>query len=887
MKRLVLLLTIAFLAPRLQGQIKASDKLNLIYDTVGILDFPKTITYTRDTGLYSTDRALAKLMGLPLIMNQEGQLAEFQRFDEYGQPIYYIVDNLDAAKTISTNKLWLNGGLGLNLSGDSMFIGVWDGGKVRDSHHELVNRVLQMDAASTLSSHATHVSGTIAASGAKATAKGMAYKTQVRAYDWNLDEIEMDQAAGNGMLVSNHSYGYIAGWYNNTDKNRWEWYGDTTLSATEDYKYGNYDNQSRDWDQIANNNPYYLMVKSAGNDRGKKLPATETTYWRYDRNQGFIESSIPRPATGPYDCIAGSGVSKNVLTVGAVNAISAGYTQPSDVVMSGFSGWGPTDDGRIKPDVVGNGVGVNSSIANHDSAYASYNGTSMSAPNVAGSLLLWQEHHKKLFGRYMRAATLKGMAIHTADEAGGNPGPDYSFGWGLVNSAKAVQMMSNNGTTDQFHELELANQGSYELVVYNDGSTPLYATISWNDPAAVATQLGFDDSTIRLVHDLDLRVIRLADQSEFQPWVLDPANPAQAASTGDNFRDNVEQVKIQNPQAGYYRIRVSHKGSLTQTQLYSLLISGLQPSVKAEALVPSGSVCAENGLPLQFTGFGNPDEVRWTFFGPDTLVVFGNPAEVHFKKPGSYAMQQWVKSSYNQDSVYIPGAYQVNPAPDAIINPLIGTTFCSNDTTTQLLSGSANMVFTGGGVDQKTWRASSTALGENYIYGQVTGANGCVNRDSVRVEIIEAPAVPLISLEADSQLKSSASSGNYWLFNGQYLPNDTLQFVRPQLSGFYSVEVRSPNGCSSQSSLYAYYFTSISSLSEYGMKLYPNPSTGLVQIELDEKGEHTIRVLDMQGRVLLTKSGESSLELDLKNLADGSYLIQVDERSPQKLILHR
>ncbi len=122
---------------------------------------------------------------------------------------------------------------------------------------------------------------------------------------------------------------------------------------------------------------------------------------------------------------------KNILTVGAVNPIAAGYSSAADVLMSSFSSWGPTDDGRIKPDVVADGVGLTSSIASSNNAYATYSGTSMATPNVTGSLLLLQEYYVQLHpGIFMRSATLKGLTIHTADEAGPNPGPDYQFGWG-------------------------------------------------------------------------------------------------------------------------------------------------------------------------------------------------------------------------------------------------------------------------------------------------------------------------------------------------------------------------------------------------------------------------------------------------------------------------
>jgi hypothetical protein len=64
-----------------------------------------------------------------------------------------------------------------------------------------------------------------------------------------------------------------------------------------------------------------------------------------------------------YDCISQQGCAKNILTVGAVNDIVGGYSSPGDVVMSSFSSWGPTDDGRIKPDICANGVGLYSSLA--------------------------------------------------------------------------------------------------------------------------------------------------------------------------------------------------------------------------------------------------------------------------------------------------------------------------------------------------------------------------------------------------------------------------------------------------------------------------------------------------------------------------------------------
>jgi hypothetical protein len=86
------------------------------------------------------------------------------------------------------------------------------------------------------------------------------------------------------------------------------------------------------------------------------------------------------PATDPYndgwdnggfDTVGHIGNAKNIMTVGAVNdAVSGGVRSPAAATMSTFSCWGPTDDGRVKPDIVANGVGLYSSLSAGDSSMA-------------------------------------------------------------------------------------------------------------------------------------------------------------------------------------------------------------------------------------------------------------------------------------------------------------------------------------------------------------------------------------------------------------------------------------------------------------------------------------------------------------------------------------
>ncbi len=486
---------------------------------------------------------------------------ELQRLNADGRPMYYMTNNANAAATVSTNEVWAGGSAGLDLDGTGMIAGEWDGGDVLTTHQEFNNtgtsRIVDKDGTSSTHYHSTHVAGTIVAAGVQANAKGMAYNATLHAYDWNSDNAEMATAASDGLLLSNHSYGYVAGWAWNGVW--WEWYGDPSVSTEEDYRFGFYGWACAEWDNLARNAPYYLIVKAAGNDRG----------------DGAGEPGHPQDGGADgYDCIGYRGNAKNILTVGAVRDVPGGYANPADVEITSFSSWGPADDGRIKPDICGNGYRLYSTDDEHDAAYYYLSGTSMASPNVTGSLLLLQEHYQETTGNYMRAATLKALAIHTADECGPNDGPDYMFGWGLLNTRKAADVITNREVSTIISEETLADGESFTLEVNASGTEPLVATIVWADPAGTPAPAQLDPTDIMLVNDLDMRISD--GSSTYYPYMLDGQNPANAATTGDNDVDNVEKIVIDNPGAGPYTITIEHEGVITgDEQAFSLIVSGL------------------------------------------------------------------------------------------------------------------------------------------------------------------------------------------------------------------------------------------------------------------------------------------------------------------------
>jgi len=459
-----------------------------------------------------------------------------------GEKIFARTDNSGAAITARANKLYNNGSLGLNIQGQNMTAYVWDGGNARDTHQEFmvggVSKITLADG-NNYQDHPTHVAGTIAAQGISALVRGVAFNSSVISYDWTSDLSEMTAAAGNGALVSNHSYGI------------------GSLGSL--WFYGAYDSRARTIDNICYNNPYYLPVISAGNDR----------------NETTAPGSTQIANKGGYDMIFGHGNAKNIITVAAVNQVT-NYVDTSSVTMSSFSSWGPSDDGRIKPEISMKGVNVRSTLSTSDTATGLESGTSMASPGITGVVLLLQQYYNQLNNNFMKAATVKGLILHTADEAGNSEGPDYEFGWGLVNAEKAaITIRDKNSSTSLksvIDELSLVNGATYTKTITASGSSPLKISISWTDPQGVTANSGtIDPSTKYLVNDLDIKVVK--DGITYYPWKLQgmTATGNAPTNTGTNDVDNFERVDINNP-SGTYTITVTHKGTLSGgSQNFSLI----------------------------------------------------------------------------------------------------------------------------------------------------------------------------------------------------------------------------------------------------------------------------------------------------------------------------
>lgn len=474
-----------------------------------------------------------------------------------------------------------------NLTGAGVKVLVYDGGTARASHADFGGRLVSRDA-SGLIDHATHVAATIGGSGAASsgTFKGMAPGVTIESYGFQYDgsgvffftnpgDFESDyQAAFDlGADIANNSIG------TNVEPNGFH----CPIQ-------GDYSVLDALIDEVVRGSlgAPFRVVWANGNER---------TGTRCDV-EGFpgYYSTAP-PATA-----------KNHITVGALNS--------NDDSMTGFSSWGPTDDGRLKPDISAPGCqsggdnGVTSAGASSDTSYVTFCGTSMASPTVCGiSALILQDWRAQFGGADPRNSTLKILLAHTAFDRG-TSGPDFLYGYGSVRAQSAVDFMR----LGQFVESELSETGASRrwTLVVAPATSELRVTLAWDDAPALPNVFG------SLVNDLDL-VLRDPNGAQHHVWTLDPAAPAApAVRTQADHRNNLEQVLVNAPLAGTWTVEVRGFDVPEGPQPFSLCSS------HALAVPPHVSLSFPNGLPAVLApGVGTSVDVR--VVGVADTLASGSP----------------------------------------------------------------------------------------------------------------------------------------------------------------------------------------------------------------------------------------------------------------------
>lgn len=419
-----------------------------------------------------------------------------------------------------------------SLDGSGVSIGEWDAGWADAAHTDFGGRVHQVGTGA-VHYHSTHVAGTVMGSGLQSggSYRGMAPAASLSTQQWwfNISTLQT-------------SYQYNLSTYNiDISQNSWG-IGASPINVENcNAVMGNYFLECGSLDNIVRGQlgKPISVSWSAGNERSQGS--------NYCGSVGFSYGSLI-----PY------GTAKNVITVGAINS--------NNSTMTSFSSWGPTDDGRIKPELVAPGCQTDSDHGVTSTwpggGYNTICGTSMASPVVSGCMTLWFQQYRNIYpGQTPLASTVKSVFVETADDLA-EPGPSFDYGFGRINVVKAIDLL-NSGS---FLEDQINDAATFEWTFNYDGTLPQVSfTLAWDDPGAAA------NANPALVNDLDLQLVSPSGFVTLLPWKLDPANPSNTPINAADHVNNLEQVRRTTlPETGLWKVKVIGFGVADGPQKFSL-----------------------------------------------------------------------------------------------------------------------------------------------------------------------------------------------------------------------------------------------------------------------------------------------------------------------------
>ncbi len=383
----------------------------------------------------------------------------------------------------------------------------------------------------------------------------------------------------------------------------------------------NYTDASEDVDEFMWNNPDFLIVFACGNH-----------------------------ALGGDETMGSPSTAKNTLSVGGV------YGGENGEYLSDISAWGPTDDGRIKPDVVFPSASIDSAGNDFDASTGNcadrrMTGTSMAAPGVAGNSLLVREYFERGFyptgaevpadGFTATSALVKAMMINSGEEIGwdaeGRPItiPSGQQGWGRVILDSVLHFSGDGrGLFVDDHTNGFVSPADapvrFQLEVLNSDA-PLEVTLVWNDyPSTPA-------ATTHLINDLDLRVDGASGSYHGNYYY-------QGQSTDHGVADrlnNVEAVLVKDPVPGVYTVEVSAHAVPQAPQPWALVVSGNVAVTTGPRPAYLSHVVNDNGPNGNGDGVLDPGEtatLELTMRNPGDADATGISAEMYSIYPELFAV---------------------------------------------------------------------------------------------------------------------------------------------------------------------------------------------------------------------------------------------------------
>ncbi|MBL6734063.1 MAG: S8 family serine peptidase [Candidatus Poseidonia sp.] len=487
-----------------------------------------------------------------------------------------------------------------DLDGSGQIVAVADAGLDED-HGDFGSRVVGSydvigdgSTADKHSGHGTHVSCTVLGDGFRGGYGGVAQAAELYFQAMENDNTGNFQSPSLNNLLNT---AYNAG--ARTHTNSWG-----SSAASQQSKYNSetedVDDRANYYDRYYNGAQGLTILFAAGND-------------------GPNAGTVSPPATA-----------KNVISVG--NHKNR-YSGSPDVMMSGSSR-GPTEDGRIKPDLVAPGGFVRSCRAQEatdtggaswsNTYYLEYTGTSMATPNAAGAALMIREYLQEIAQRPSpQGALVKALLVLGAQDIGARDIPNNDEGWGRVNLRNTLAPANGQGiwVDDRSVMSGTGNSKTYSFNV-SQASGLFKVVLTWSD------ERGSRFSTAQLVNDLDLEVTA-PDGTQYLG--NDFANGRSATGGSADDVNNLEVVLIDAAAQGTWTVKVKdaqHSGSKTQPYAIAVLGHGVNdlrpdPKVVPEAFAMNVGIPQVGDSVQLTTSFFNFGNVKANTF-PIAFEVNGN-----------------------------------------------------------------------------------------------------------------------------------------------------------------------------------------------------------------------------------------------------------------------
>mgnify|MGYP006138182173 FL=1 len=478
-----------------------------------------------------------------------------------------------------------------DLDGSGQIVAVADSGLDAD-HGDFGNRVVGNNdvigdgsTADKHSGHGTHVACTVLGDGTQGGYSGVATASELYFQAMENDNTGNFQSPSLNYLLNT---AYSAGAYTHT--NSWG-------SALESDQ-GKYTSESEDVDDRAN---YYDRYYNGHNGLTILFAAG---------NDGPDTGTVGAPSTA-----------KNTITVG--NHQNR-YSGAPDSIMSGSSR-GPTDDGRIKPDILAPGGYVRSCRAQEatdtggstwsNTYYLEYTGTSMAAPNAAGAAVMIREYLEEIAQRPSpQGALVKALLILGAQDIGTRNIPNDDEGWGRVDLRNTLAPVSGQGIWVDDRSV-LSGSGNSKTYSFNISQTNsgFKTVLVWSD------ERGSPFSITQLVNNLDLEVTTPSGELYFGN---DFANGRSTTGGSTDSINNVEVVLVDNAELGVWTVKVKdtyHGGSKAQPFAIAVMGHGVNdlrpdPTILEDQFSMSVTI-PQVGDQLQLTSkVFNVGNVRADFF---------------------------------------------------------------------------------------------------------------------------------------------------------------------------------------------------------------------------------------------------------------------------------